>query len=409
MLTLYTLVLRILKLVSQLSQPFSTKHRKWWNGRRHQVITTVESKRPVWIHCASLGEFEQGRPIIERIRKLAPDLPIVLTFFSPSGYEVRKNYEGADAIYYLPIDLPKPVNKFIRTVQPRLAIFVKYEFWFNYLWALKQQEIPFLYVSVLLRPNHFILRPVINPLTNVLRQANQIFTQNESTRKLLVSREFGNTTLGGDTRVDRVAKIAQFPRKFDKLADHSSGKRVIVYGSVWPSDMKMFRSFLKNNLDDQHLHIIAPHKIDGGFVKDLMSELDSTLVRLTNFMAYDGKPNVVLVDTIGDLADLYQFASLAYVGGGFGSGIHSILEPAAHCKPIIFGPKYGHFAEAQIFIDSGAAKCIKNALDFENAAKFYGSIENYDTAKIALEAYLKDNQGATSIIVDYIEQQNWLI
>ena len=408
MLILYSILTRCLGFLSKCAIPFLPKHRKWWYGRRHQKVHSIEGPRPIWIHCASLGEFEQGRPLIEELKKANPSIPLVLTFFSPSGYEIRSNYQLVDAVYYLPIDLPGKANEFVDCIQPRLAIFVKYEFWFNHLNTLIQRHIPFIFISVLMGPKHFLLRPIFGPLRKIVASANQIFTQNHDTMQLLLQNGFHSVTVAGDTRIDRVTQVTRESKSFKQLESMTKDKRVVIYGSMWPADLTIVAPYIKEHLDEAHLHIIAPHQIGEEMIVRIKDSFDGSIGRLSTM---DGKNNLqlVIIDTMGDLAYLYRMAWLAYIGGGFGAGIHSILEPTAFHIPVIFGPRYSHFAEAQELIDIGGGKVIENKKEFRDAVEYFSDPRHYDGAQKGIQSFFHQNEGATSKILHYLRQQNWLV
>ena len=406
--TIYTIAIWILGSISWVFQLFSERHRLWWKGRKRQQIEAHRGAQPVWVHCASLGEFEQGRPLIETIKKQWPEIPIVLSFFSPSGYEVRSNYDKVDAVYYLPIDLPGPVSKFIDKVRPRVAIFVKYEFWFNYLKYLRIKEVPTVFISVLIHSKHLMLRPLGHSLAEHVRNVNQIFVQNEASKAALERHDFENVTVVGDTRVDRVLQIRKNQKSFGWLDDLAERRKTIVYGSIWPSDLKHLHPFVNANLDGEHLHVVAPHRLDQSLISELLTWGKGRAGRLSELATLDRDLRVLVVDTIGDLAHIYKWAWLSYVGGGFDQGIHSILEPAAFFRPISFGPKHQHFQEARTLLEQEIAFEINDKRSLASVVDYFKDHGNYQLAADRCAEYFHAHQGATTKIVHYLHQQNWL-
>ena len=406
MMLLYTLLLRIATSLFWLAQPFKPKWKKWWEGRSRQEIASW-SGNPIIVHCASLGEFEQGRPVIERIKADHPHVPLIVTFFSPSGYEVRNEYAHADAIYYLPVDLPHLMHDFFTRINPRLVIFVKYEYWFNALKVLHRMQIPFIYISVVMGERHFLLSPLLRPLRNWVAKAEKIFVQDDASAQLMTMANFGLIETVGDTRIDRVLRIAEEGKNFPALRASTIDRPCIVYGSLWPADLDIVEEFIKATTD--YLHIIAPHDITAGSLRQFHSFFDGPTVKWSQIEEDNlSKIQIVLIDSMGDLAYLYRYAKWAYVGGGFGQGVHSILEPAAYQIPVIFGPKYHHFTEAQALIDLGAVKCVENAREFNKAAQEFGDEKKREAIAAIIGKYLGRSHGATEKIVEYLRQQNLL-
>ena len=406
MMILYTLIVWIAASFIRLAQPFKPKWKKWWEGRSKQEVAAW-SDNPIIVHCASLGEFEQGRPIIERIKANHPQVPLVVTFFSPSGYEVRQNYAHADAIYYLPVDLPHLMHDFFTKINPRLVIFVKYEYWFNALKALHRMQIPFIYISVVMGSRHFLLSPFVRSFRNWVAKAEKIFVQDDTSAQLMTKANFGQIETVGDTRIDRVLRIAEERKEFPTLQVNSSNRPCIVYGSLWPADLEIVGDFIKAATD--FLHVIAPHQIEADNLRQFHDYFDGKTVQLSQ-MHEDNIPSrqIVLIDTMGDLAYLYRYAKWAYVGGGFGQGVHSILEPAAYQIPVIFGPKHHHFTEAQALINLGAVRCVDNAAEFNEAAHEFRDKKKLKAIAQIMDEYLGRSRGATEKIVEYLHQENWL-
>ncbi|MBX2815701.1 MAG: hypothetical protein KTR24_06880 [Saprospiraceae bacterium] len=385
-----------------LAAPFSTKARKWVEGRRKQIIEPRDD-RPIWVHCSSLGEFEQGRPIIEMIRDRNEQIPIVLTFFSPSGYEIRESYPLADEVYYLPADHARSARDFVDRIKPRLAIFVKYDFWFHYLDALTIRKLPFLFVATILHPKHFLFRRSLTPLLDKLRQAEVLFVQNPSTKSLLEERGFTNAVVSGDPRIDRVLAIDSGTQL---LGD--AFREIVVFGSVWLEDLDMVLPWIKDLLVQQDVQVlVAPHDISDKNVKSIMG-LTGIKHRHSEWQTDAALPHSMVVDTMGHLSRLYHGATLAYVGGGFSAGLHNILEPAAAGIPIIFGPKYQKFDEAVILVEQKCAFSIRNFSELAEVLELLADAQVRSKIARDLSRFLTISGGATQVVVDWIDQQGFL-
>ncbi len=404
-LRIYTLLIRLYGLGISIASVISPKARLWVSGRRRQQtrLNDLDLIRPIWVHVASLGEFEQGRPIIEALKSQYPDLPLLLTFFSPSGYEIRKDFDRADAVFYLPLDTPRSVTQFLDAVTPRMAIFVKYDFWFHYLSGLQQREIPIIFVSVLFRPGHYLFRPFSRPLLSILARCDHFFVQNVGSQDLLTAHGITQVTAAGDTRIDRVLSLQEAPRSYPTISAAAKDKFVIVFGSIWPEDMKILQPFIQVHRKGNLLFILAPHEVSPKHLGSIDALFDSRIARLSEGASAEIE-DALLVDTIGDLAHLYSLADLAYVGGGFGKGIHSILEPAAAEIPIIFGPKYDRFDEAVALVAAGAARAVSDAPSFSAAFDFFAQESHRIAAIEAIRNYLGHSRGATSTILSYLRE-----
>lgn len=363
------------------------------------------------MHCASLGEFEQGRPVLERIRKDFPQYKILLTFFSPSGYEIIKNYTGADLVYYLPVDSKKNAVTFLETVNPTLIIFVKYEFWFHYLNEAKKKNIPVLLISAIFRKEQAFFQWYGSLHRYMLSCFRKIFVQNDSSKKLLANIGLNdNITISGDSRFDRVAGLIENFEPIPLIKLFTGKAKSIVAGSTWKEDEEIlqqtFVSFPGTKL------IIAPHEIHQEHLQELkklfpgavfFSQLQKTNENHTN-------ANCLIIDNIGMLSRLYNYADITYVGGGFSkSGIHNILEAAVYGKPVLFGPNYSKFNEAVDLIKSGAAISIKNSAALKRIFEKLLTDEDYYQSACSTSAdYVKDNKGATKKIMDYIQENRLL-
>lgn len=333
-------------------------------------------ERPIWFHAASVGEFEQARPIIERIRREHPDWPILLTFFSPSGYEMRKGYDQVDLVTYLPFATRRRSRAFIQAVQPRMAIFVKYEFWPAYLRELRKQDIPTYLISAIFRREQTFFRPWGKPYRRLLDCFTRMFVQDEASASLLAEFGFSRTTIAGDTRFDRVTEIHRsvqpirtiemFMSAFNICTVNREPLKTIVAGSTWPEDELLLERYVRTH-ENVRL-ILVPHEIHEEHLHNIFCRFDGRLVRYTEATPTNmSHVRTLLVDTMGLLSRIYQYADVAYVGGGFGAGIHNTIEAAVYGIPVIFGPNCHKFREAQGLIESGAGISIHDYETFEAA------------------------------------------
>ena len=399
-LTLYVWLIRLVA-------PRHPKARLWIDGRKDlykRMAETIDpTDRIVWVHVASLGEFEQGRPIIERIRKTHPEYKILLTFFSPSGYEVRKNYQGVDYIFYLPIDTPRNARRFLDAAHPEIAIFVKYEFWLNLLRDLRRRKVRTYIVSAIFRRNSIFFRPYGGMWRQALESFDVMFVQNEESKKLLAGLGFDNVIVAGDTRFDRVAEIAAAAKHIDIIDRFKGDKRLFVAGSTWnPEEEALVR--LVN--DKPHVKFnVAPPAMDESRMARLAAEAKGGTLRYTQCTPHTayGSKQLLILDTVGILASVYGYATWSYIGGGFGVGIHNPLEAATFGLPVAFGPNYAKFKEARDLVTLGAARPVKNYDELRTW--FIPLRDNEDflqkTSRIAKD-YTTRHQGATNIIVKTI-------
>lgn len=393
---------------------FNSKARLWVKGRKrilerislamNEARNTGGERKLAWFHCASLGEFEQGRPVMEAFRQQHPEYNIFLTFFSPSGYEVRNAYTGADFIFYLPLDTPNRVSRFIEIVKPDVAFFIKYEFWFNYLSALQQQEIPVFLLSANFRPNQMFFKWYGEWPRKLLAGFSIIFVQNENSRELLEFINIGNVIVSGDTRFDRVTAIADNAKEFPLIRAFASGHQVVVAGSTWPFDENFLIQYL--DTDPEVKIIMAPHQTDEAHILSIMSKANGKAVRLS-----EARPSSVtmyrmlLIDTIGILPHLYQYGTVAYIGGGFGVGIHNILEAATFGLPVFFGPNYHKFNEASDLVKLNGAFPIDSFGSLADKMKvLLAQPARLSKASAICKKYVADKKGATEVVLKNIEQ-----
>ncbi|MFL5754056.1 MAG: 3-deoxy-D-manno-octulosonic acid transferase [Bacteroidia bacterium] len=411
----YNLTVRLYHFLISLASPFHSKARQFTNGRR-RIFERLQQERKkisgqlIWFHCASLGEFEQGRPLIELIKKQFPDHRILLTFFSPSGYEVRRNYECADLVFYLPSDTASHAKKFLGIVQPKIAVFVKYEFWLNYLAELESNKIPVFLVSGIFRADQHFFKWYGGNFRKSLQSYTHLFLQNEESLQLLRSLGVENCSVTGDTRFDRVFKLAQQPEKTEAFNAFKAGNCVLVAGSTWPEDedllLPVFNT-LRKECKDLKL-IIAPHNVNENTIEALTSAIRKTCpglncIRYTKQSSGFETADIVIVDTIGMLSSLYQYGDLAYIGGGFGSGIHNILEAMAFGLPVTFGPDHKKFNEALQAIELGAGFSFTESQQLLSIlGRFIKNSKYREEVSLKAVHYVSSHSGSTEKVLDKI-------
>ncbi len=405
MIIIYNLSIRILSFLILIASVFNRKARLFRSGRTglfQQIREKVNPEKGViWFHCASLGEFEQGRPVIESIKKKIPDQQILLTFFSPSGYEVRKNYELADYIFYLPYDTKKNAAYFIRLVNPRLVIFVKYEFWYHYIHTLNRNSIPVYLISSNFRPNQVFFRWYGGFFRKMLFQFSHLFVQNQRSRELLSFLPSDRVTVSGDTRFDRVNAIANQIKELPVIETFKQDRLMVVAGSTWKEDEDLLIRYI-NELGDEEKWILVPHEIHEHNIIRMMRFLNRPVVRFSETGEKDcSQTDVLIIDNIGMLSSLYSYGDLAFVGGGFGKGIHNILEAATYGIPVIFGPQYKAFQEAIDLVELGGAFAVRNYEELINILQqLTGDRESLKNSGSIARDYVKSNLGATKSIVE---------
>ena len=383
---------------------WNKKAKQWVAGRKNiferMSAAIASSDRVVWIHVASLGEFEQGRPIIEEIRRQHPEYKILLTFFSPSGYEIRKNYDGADYIFYLPADTLSNVKRFLDIAHPEIAVFVKYEFWLNYLTQLKKRGVRSYLVSAIFRRDSVFFRNYGSMWREALDAFDQMFVQNDESRELLHSIGFDNVIVAGDTRFDRVAAIAKAAKPVEIVAKFKGESQLFVAGSTWGPDEDILMPLVNEN--PQIKFVIAPHEMDEARIGKILTTTKCGAVRYTqcNEQTDFSKAQVLVLDTIGILSSVYGYASWSYIGGGFGVGIHNTLEAATFGLPIAFGPNYEKFKEARDMVALGAATSVKSANELRDwFAPLRDDAEHLARTSAIAKSYTAKNQGATALFM----------
>ncbi|MDH5412810.1 MAG: 3-deoxy-D-manno-octulosonic acid transferase, partial [Flavobacteriaceae bacterium] len=361
----------------------------------------------IWFHCASLGEFEQGRPIIESCKKKYKGHKILVTFFSPSGYEIRKDYADADLVSYLPLDTKHNSKKFVEVVNPKIAIFVKYEFWPNLLRELKARKIETILISGNFRTNQAFFKWYGGWMNKSLKTFNHFFVQNNLSQQLLNNNGFNNVTISGDTRFDRVNDIIKQDNSLDFIAEFKDNKTILVAGSTWPKDEENIVNYINDFANNEQKFIIAPHNIEGKAIEKLKNSISKKVVLFSEKEDADlSSYQVLIIDTIGLLSKIYNYADIAYVGGGFGAGIHNILEPATFGIPIIIGPNNRKFTEAQTLVKLGACLVISSGtqLEFELTRLFNNEKVRQEKGEIS-KKYVVENTGATLKIVNYLSKK----
>ena len=372
-----------------------------------EILKNANFKKLIWIHCASLGEFEQGRPIIERIKKEKPDYQIALSFFSPSGYEIQKNYEFADIVFYLPGDSKSNAKKIIQLLQPELVFFIKYEFWYWYLSELKKANIPTYLVSGIFRKNQIFFKFYGSFYRNILKNFKHIFVQNETSKSLLKTAEIENVSVTGDTRFDRVSEFSKNRKENDIVESFTKDKLVFIAGSTWKQDEELIFKYFNNCKDKSLKLIIAPHEVKSENIERIINLSTKKILRFSEANEENiSDADILLIDNIGLLSSLYAYADIAYIGGGFGSGIHNTLEAAVFGMPIIFGPNYQKFDEAKELIKRKSAFSVSNYNDFAQIVeKLTANSEYRKTVGNNSEVYVKENVGATEKVLKEINQQ----
>lgn len=400
----------------RLAGMFSSKARAWHYGRKElfdkleEVFSThFSDKNPApvaWFHCASLGEFEQGRPVIQAYRDEFPTHLILLTFFSPSGYNHRNQYDFVDHVFYLPIDTIHNSQRFVNIVRPSVAVFVKYEFWFNYLNQLFIRNIPVYTISAVFRPNQHFFKWYGGWFRTHLRKIKTVFVQDEQSAELLQMVDVNNVMVGGDTRFDRVIDLKVFQQSFPLIDQFVKDKQVLVAGSTWPQDEELILDFYKKNAGHVKL-IIAPHEVGSNRIKEILNLLGEKAILYSKSEGINlTEKDALIIDSIGILSQLYRFAGITYIGGGFGVGIHNTLEAAAFGNPVFFGPNYHRFREARDMIALGAAFCVTTPLEFtEKAHELLADREQLEEVSAKAGKYVQDRAGATQRIMKVLKPE----
>jgi 3-deoxy-D-manno-octulosonic-acid transferase len=418
-LLIYNFFLLLYRVALSVAARFNPKARAWIEGRRNWEINLraamgTKNAPVIWMHCASLGEFEQGRPVLTHIRTQYPGYKILISFFSPSGYEVRKNYNGADYVCYLPLDGAARAKKFIDIVQPDLVLWIRYEFWYHYLGRLHTLNIPVLLISGLFRQKQPFFRWYGKLHRHMLTCFSHLFLQDQNSEKLLHEIGINRVSVSGDTRYDRVSMIAESFSPLPAIEAFIAGKQTIVAGSTWSEDEEELDHF--SNTHPNLRLIIAPHEISLEHLQEI-EELFQHSIRYSEWELHffqnqfpESKPHVLIIDNIGMLSRLYRYATVAYIGGGFGDdGLHNILEAAVYGIPVVHGPEFENFPEAVALIVAGGSFAVENALELEETLQglLKGGV-HYEEAANAAAEFVKQRRGATSVIIAYMEANRLL-
>jgi len=403
----YHFVIFLASILLPLIAVFSKKIKLFVNGRKDTFskIASLKNEKTIWFHAASLGEFEQARPIIEALKKQYKHYKILVTFFSPSGYEVRKNYNLADVVCYLPLDSKGNAKKFIATVNPTLAIFIKYEFWPNLLNELKKKEIQTILVSGILRGNQLFFKSYGGFMKNSLAAFHYFFVQDDTSKELLSSINYTNVTVAGDTRFDRVSEILKQDNSLDFINKFKDNTYTIVAGSTWKEDEEFLVDYINTKATEDEKFIIAPHNIKPAAIIELKKSIHKkTVLHSEKECKNLSDKHVFIIDTIGILTKIYAAADLAYVGGGLKTGLHNILEPATFGIPVVIGNKYDKFKEAVDLVKIGGCISVKNQQEFtENLINLKEDESFRKLTGVINKKYIKQHRGATELIMNYLK------
>lgn len=406
MVSLYSFSILFLRLAYRIAATFHPKAKLFIEGRKgiFQKLQSSfsSSHRVIWVHCASLGEFEQGRPIMELIKKQFPSHKILLTFFSPSGYEVRNNYSGADWVYYLPWDTARNAKRFVDIVNPQLAIFIKYEFWYHYTEALARKSVPIISASSIFRPDQVFFTWYGWLFRKMLSRFNHFFVQSNQSAALLKSIGIKNITVAGDTRFDRVYAITQQAAKIEIAEQFKNNGQLMVIGSLWPEDLQMLAPFINDNKNALKF-IIAPHEISEDFLLEIERSIDARTKRYSRATGDISSYSVLIIDNVGMLSSLYRYGEYAYVGGAYGKGLHNILEAACYGVPVFFGNRnYEKFQEARELIMRGGAFALSGYAELKSTYELMqNKPESFLLACEVTKAYVQENLGASEKILSF--------
>ena len=405
MMWLYNICMALYALLIRLVAPFNEKARLWCEGRKGMIErmrqAIGDAENIVWIHVSSLGDFEQGRPLVDYLHDNYPNHKILLTFFSPAGYEVRKNYPNADYVFYIPADTRRQVRRFLDVVHPKVVIFVKYEYWLNMLAELRHRNIRTYIASAIFRRNSIFFHPIGGIWREALRTFDTLFVQDDRSKGLLAEIGVENVVVAGDTRFDRVIAIADEAEQVDVVEKFKGEKRLFVAGSTWGPDEEILLPLINENPDIKF--VVAPHEMDESRIEHLVCEVKCGAVRYTQLPADFTDAQVLVLDTVGLLSRVYGSAEWAYIGGGFGVGIHNTLEAAVYGMPVAFGPKYRKFKEACDLISLGAGRSVRSAEELKAWFEELKSDNDYLTRLSALaKVYVNQHRGVTERVVKTI-------
>ena len=410
---LYYIFIALYRFTIALVAPWNKKAKAWIEGRR-DIFEQLEQKiatsdRIIWMHCASAGEFEQGKPVLEDLKTHYPEYKILVTFFSPSGYETGLKYKGAHIISYLPLDTKRNAESFLNLVRPELVIFVKYEYWYHHLKLVSQQNIPLLLISSIFRKNQVFFKAYGRFYRNILGFYNWIFVQDEESSTLLKSIGIRHHSIGGDTRFDRVSAIVSNFTELPIIRQFAGADKVLVAGSTWPDDEKLLSALYKSYKSPLKF-IIAPHEINKAHIDNLFALFPNAVAYSQLSQHPSTEASVLIIDNIGMLSRLYHYASITYIGGGFNkSGIHNTLEAAVWGKPVLFGPNYSKFKEARDLVALKAGYSISTANDLiQVATTLLNDSSLLTESSIRASTYVAENKGSTAKILDHIQENRLL-
>ena len=416
---IYDLAILFYSLSIRIWASSSPKAKSWVQGREklfsrwRKNMSSIHGRK-IWFHCASLGEFEQARPLIEKIKKLHPEHKIILTFFSPSGYNVRRNYDGADYVGYLPLDTASNAEKFIEIIKPELVIWVKYEYWYHFLHELKTKGVPVILISSIFRKGHIFFHWYGALHRQMLGYFSHIFVQNNESKELLQTIGI-NAEVCPDTRFDRVVAIAQQRKEYDSIAEFKGDKKLLIAGSTWTKDADIICKLInEGKCGSEFKYIIAPHDVTRSNLDHLLANIHKPEILVSNLSLQNaGNHEVVIIDSVGALASLYYYGDIAYVGGGFNASIHNILEPAVYGMPVIFGPNHNKSAEAQTLLSNKEWNAAFSISTYDELTSVMDSLlsdnERFlQTGKQMSKEYVLANTGGTDTIYSYLTSQTLL-
>ncbi len=401
---IYTFGIYLYGFVLRLASLFIPKAKLWVKGRKQQdhKFPNVDGKNVVWFHCASLGEFDQGLPLMNILKKEDPSIFLLVSFFSPSGYEnYNKRSHSIDYACYIPLDTPSNAKKFVSHFNPSIALFVKYEFWSNFIFSLKRNGTKIYSISTILRPDHRFFKWYGGYFRKTLQQFDYFFVQNQSTKDLLATISINSVEVTGDSRFDRVIDNKEKLEENSVLKQFTkNAKSVLICGSTWPKDEELLSAIINGNEFDKV--IIAPHNIDEKHISELEQRITASYERITKVTSNLENAHVLIIDTIGQLTSAYSYATTAYVGGGFSGSLHNILEPAVFGLPVVFGPKHTRFPEAQAFIEGGFGFSISSQDELLNTLK--RAEKEHEELKVKAISFVQSNAGASQKIANHILQ-----
>lgn len=405
---IYQLGINSYALLIRLLSPFVRKAKKWSKGRQEQLSKwrSIQNNEPlVWFHCASLGEFEQGKPVIEAFKESHKNWKILITFFSPSGYDLRSDYELADYIFYLPVERKTNVRQFIDAFNPQIAVFVKYEFWYGYMTELKKRSIPLVFISSTFRPYHIFFKSYGTWFLKQLVSVKMFFVQDKESESLLKSKSIFNVQISGDTRFDRVIRTVKDNDDLSFMQSFRDQNKVLIFGSAWERETDYFLRIM-GQIPEEWKVIYAPHEINENKLSNIENRLNIDSIRYSELNENNAlESKVLLVDTVGHLARMYKYADVAFVGGGYRDGIHNILEPLSFGNPVFFGSNHKGFGEGKESIEEGIGIEVTGYADFENQLlKWINNPDQLLETQLKSKTYIQERVGATEKIVDYLSK-----